>query len=41
MSAFHNVIIILISVVKEDRNNHKNILLEKGSYKDKSNPGYF
>ena len=39
---FHNVIILLKSVVNKCKNNYYyNIFLEKGSYKDKSNIEYF
>ena len=39
---FHNVIILIKSVVNKNSNNYYyNILLEKVSYKDKSNTEYF
>ena len=39
---FHNVIILIKSLVNENKNEyHYNILLEKGSYKDKSITQYF
>ena len=39
---FRNVIILIKSVVNENKNEyHYNILLEKGSYKDKSITQYF
>ena len=39
---FHNVIILLKSVVTKDKNNcYYNIFLEKGLSKDKSNAEYF
>ena len=39
---FHNVIILIKSVVNEDKNNYYyNIFLEKVPYKDKSNTEYF
>ena len=39
---FRNVIILTKSVVNENKNEyHYNILLEKGSYKDKSITQYF
>ena len=39
---FHNVIILIKSVVNKDKNNYYyNIFLEKGSYKNKSNTQYF
>ena len=39
---FHNVIILIKSVVNKNKNNYYyNIFLEKGSYKDKSNTKYF
>ena len=34
---FHNVIILIKSVVNEQKINYYNIFLEKCSYKDKSN----
>ena len=34
---FHNVVILIKSVVNENKNHYYNIFLEKGSYKDKSN----
>ena len=38
---FHNVIILIISVVNQNENEHcYNIFLEKDSYKDKSNTRY-
>ena len=38
---FHNVIILIKSVVKENKSNcYYNILLEKGLYRDKSNTQY-
>ena len=38
---FHNVIILIKSVVTENKNNYYfNIFLEKGSYKDKSNTSF-
>ena len=38
----HNVIILIKSVVNRNGNEYYyNIFLEKGSYKDKSNPGNF
>ena len=38
---FHNVIILVKSVVNKSKNNHYyNIFLEKGSYKDKSDTQY-
>ena len=40
--AFLNVIILIKSVVSKNKNNYyDNILLEKGSYKDKTNTEYF
>ena len=40
--SFHNVIILIQSVVNENENNYYyNVFLEKGSYKDKSNTQYF
>ena len=42
MSTFHNVIILIKSVVNKNTNHYYyNIFLEKGSYKDKSNTRYF
>ena len=39
---FHNVIILIKSVVSKDKNNYYyNIFLEKGSYKDKFDTRYF
>ena len=39
---FHIFIILIKSVVNQDKNNYyHNIFLEKGSYKDKSNTKYF
>ena len=39
---FHNIIILIKSVVDKNKNNYYyNIFLEKGSYKDKSNTQYF
>ena len=39
---FHNVIILIKSVVKMKKNEYYyNIFLEKGSYKDKTNTLYF
>ena len=39
---FHNVILLIKSVVNENKNHYYyNIFLEKGSYKDKSNTQYF
>ena len=39
---FHNVIILIKSVVNENKNHYYyNILLENGSYEDKSNAKYF
>ena len=39
---FHNVIILIKSVVNKNRNEYYyNIFLEKGSYKDKSNTQHF
>ena len=39
---FHNVIILIKSVVNKNKNNYYyNTYLEKGSYKDKSNKQYF
>ena len=39
---FHNVIILIKSVVNKNKNEYYyNIFLEKGSYKDKSNTQYF
>ena len=39
---FHNVIILIKSVVNKNKNNYYyNIFLEKGSYKDKSNTHIF
>ena len=40
--SFHNVIILMKSVVNKNKNEYYyNISLEKGSYKDKSNTRYF
>ena len=40
--SFHNVIIVIKSVVNKNKNNYYcDIFLEKGSYKDKSNKKYF
>ena len=40
--SFHNVIIVIKSVVNKNKKTHYyNIFLEKGSYKDKSNTIYF
>ena len=42
MSTFHNVIILIKSVVNKNKNEYfYNIFLEKGLYKDRSNTGYF
>ena len=42
MLTFHDVIILIKSVVNNDKNNyHYNIFLEKGLYKDKSNTECF
>ena len=39
---FHNVIILIMSVGHKNKNSYYyNIFLEKGSYKDKTNTGYF
>ena len=38
---FHNVIILIKSVVSKDKNYYYNVFLEKGSYKDKSYTEYF
>ena len=39
---FHNIIILIKSVVNKNKNNYYyNIFLEKGSYKDKSDIRYF
>ena len=39
---FHNVIILIKSVIDENKNKYYyNIFLEKGLYKDKSNTRYF
>ena len=39
---FHNVIILIKSVVSKDTSSYYyNIFLEKGSYKNKSNTEYF
>ena len=39
---FHNVIILIKSVVNKNKNEYYyNIYLEKGSYRDKSNTEYF
>ena len=38
---FHNVIILIKSVVNKNKNNYYNIFLEKGPYKDTSNTRYF
>ena len=39
---FHNVIILIMSVVSKDKNSYyHNIFLEKGLYKDKSDTRYF
>ena len=39
---FHNVIILIKSVVNECKSNYYyNLFLEKGSYKDKTNAEYF
>ena len=37
----HNVIILIKSVVNENKKNFCNTLLEKGSYKDKFDTQYF
>ena len=39
--SFHNVIILIKSVVNKNINYYYNILLEKGLYKGKSNTEYF
>ena len=40
--AFHNVIMLIKSVVNKNENNcYYNIFLEKGSNEDKSNARYF
>ena len=40
--SFHNVIILMKSVVNKNKNEYYyNISLEKGSYKHKSNTRYF
>ena len=39
--SFHNVIILIKSVVNKNKNYYYNILLEKGLYKGKSNTEYF
>ena len=40
--AFHNVIILIKSVVDKNKNNYfYNIFLEKGSYKDEFDTRYF
>ena len=42
MSTFHNVIILIKSVVNKNKNEYYyNIFLEKGLYKDKSDTRYF
>ena len=41
MLTFHNVIILIKSVVNKNKNNYYNIFLEKGPYKDKSDTRYF
>ena len=39
---FHNVIILIMSVVSKDKSSYyHNIFLEKGLYKDKSDTRYF
>ena len=39
---FHNTIILIKSVVNKNKNNYYySVILEKGSYKDKSNTEYF
>ena len=39
---FHNVMILIMSVVSKDKNSYyHNIFLEKGLYKDKSDTRYF
>ena len=38
---FHNVAILIKSVVNKNKNEYYSIFLEKGSYKDKSNTEYF
>ena len=38
---FYNAIILIKSVVNEDKINHHNIFLEKGLHKGKSNIQYF
>ena len=39
---FHNVVILIKSVVKKNKNNcYYNLYLEKGLYKDKSDTPYF
>ena len=38
---FHNAIVLIKSVVNEQKINYYNIFLGKGSYKDKSNTEYF
>ena len=39
---FHNIIILIKSVVNKNKNNYYyNIFSEEGSYKDKSNTKYF
>ena len=41
MLAFHNFIILIKSVVKEEKTNYYNIFLEKGLHKNKSKTEYF
>ena len=42
MLTFHNVIILIKSVVNKNKNEYfYNIFLEKGLYKDRSNTRYF
>ena len=38
---FHNVIILIKSVISEYKINYYNIFLEKGFHEDKSNTEYF
>ena len=38
---FHNVIILIKSVVNKNNNDYYNIFLQNGSYKDKSDTRYF
>ena len=39
---FHNVIILIKSVIKKNKNNcYYNLFLEKGMYKDKSHKRFF